>query len=179
MSMSNENATFWGEGFKDARLSMCIACRGWGLKTILALSITTLCCKTVGHSDILPMKIESMTVYLDFHVRGYTNGAAYSHFDEMQRLNTEAVTVSNKDLERVSSILEKAMPHKLRYGLFGVNNSFCLLHIGELQCKTVIGESDSGYYFVDFTRKMEYQVSSLEDVNWIRTFIEGFRTKDQ
>ena len=99
----------------------------------------------------------SMDVYLDFHKRGYRIGGAYYHFDEMQNLKTKIVPVSNEDLKRISLMLNKTTPHKMEIILFGVNNLFCLAHFDDLLCKIVIAESEAAYYFVDLTRKIEFE----------------------
>ncbi len=86
-------------------------CQHHIMKSIyLFLLICCMYCLT-AYSQTLS-KIDSIIVYADSSLHGYTTASAYSHFDELKKNNIERLGVSKEDQSKIESILRKAQKKK-------------------------------------------------------------------
>lgn len=146
----------------------------------LLLIITLTYCSPAHSRDI---KIDSIKVYADFLLKGYTTASSYSHFDDLSKTNVEQIVVSAEDKLRIESILTNAQKRKHFQTKVGQKNLFCkitfsddeTLHrvlIGGAHMSTGMfgGRETESALIIDLTDLKNYIITNKDDLEWLSAF---------
>jgi hypothetical protein len=118
--------------------------------------------------------MESVTVYCEFHERGYTTAGAKNKFDllDKEKITTQKLdTNACNDLKIIFQKSEKKKHHQRK---FGVSNLFLLINFkGQTESHhCILGKGHNFYILTDLTDMQEYVITDVRDVEYIKLLVK-------
>lgn len=133
-------------------------------------------------------KIDRISIYEDFHERGYTTAGAYTHFDDMKKAKLSLHEISVEDQSVFQGILSRAVRKKHHQTKLGTRNIFCEIQFSDISFpnRVIISNVATHYNFfgkskgefaliTNLTTMKEYVIRDAKDLEWISLFHEKVR----
>lgn len=159
------------------------------MKTILTyLLCFTIMCNVKSQEVSKALKMNHISMYKDFTIRGYTTAGAYTHFDDMKDKGVLQININDKDLSMIEEIIKRAEQKKHRQQKFGTQNLFCEVQYANRATpnRLIISGVGTVYNFFgkskgesasisDLTSMEEYVIKDSDDLEWVASFQERIR----